>query len=312
MMSDTYIGVPKRRWKYIQYTRLFTRNARGCFTLYSDGRVPLAARIATGRLPAALYVHSEDKQALLDEIGQSMIERMKQLSRTVRGLQEAARFKAILIEAVDEMIFDNPKGESLAKAKEFIHDVIGGIDRQAVKLMLQITGKDFTTASHSVNMLTLGVNLGLFLGWTPVKREIFSLCCLLHDIGKSGVSNTILKAPRRLTQVEFEEIKQHTRIGCALLERHDFGGPAINGAVRDVALNHHERLDGTGYLKKTALSEFSGFAAIIDCFEALTSDDRSYRRALSARDALAVIGDDCRARKLNTGMWRSFVRSLRL
>jgi putative nucleotidyltransferase with HDIG domain len=109
---------------------------------------------------------------------------------------------------------------------------------------------------------------------------------LLHDIGKLGIPDRILGKPGPLTPDEYDHVKLHAIIGADILSAVSFPGP-----LAVIVRHHHENWDGTGYpdgLRGEAIPIGSRVLAIVDCYDALTSD-RPYRRALSHVCAVAMI-----------------------
>jgi len=112
---------------------------------------------------------------------------------------------------------------------------------------------------------------------------------LLHDVGKIGVSDTILLKPGRLTDAEWQEMRRHPEIGYALLRDVPFLTPAL-----PLVRHHHERWDGSGYPARLCGEDIPFEArlfAVIDAYDALTSD-RPYRAAMSHDDAIAILHRD--------------------
>ncbi|KKK84452.1 hypothetical protein LCGC14_2783210, partial [marine sediment metagenome] len=110
---------------------------------------------------------------------------------------------------------------------------------------------------------------------------------MLHDVGKMQIPDEILNKPAKLSEEEFAEMMKHPEIGRNLLMKSE---GSMNYVV-DVAFNHHERMDGQGYprgLFAKELSQYSRIIAIVDAFDAMTSD-RCYDAARSTLDALKEI-----------------------
>ncbi|PTV96201.1 HD-GYP domain-containing protein (c-di-GMP phosphodiesterase class II) [Halanaerobium saccharolyticum] len=131
------------------------------------------------------------------------------------------------------------------------------------------------TYEHSVNVSVVCIALGKMLGYS--KSELFKLGMggMLHDIGKTLIPEEILNKPAKLTDHEFEIIKNHPELGFNYLQQIE----SISPLSRIVVYSHHERVDGSGYprgLKGDEIHEFARVAAIADVFDALTSD-RVYR-----------------------------------
>jgi putative nucleotidyltransferase with HDIG domain len=116
--------------------------------------------------------------------------------------------------------------------------------------------------------------------------EALEAAALLHDIGKLGIPDQLLHKPGPLTAAEYDQVKQHAVIGADILSAMPFPGP-LALFVR----HHHEHWDGTGYpdgLHGDAIPLGARVLAIVDCYDALTSD-RPYRRSLSHDRAIAMI-----------------------
>jgi HD-GYP domain-containing protein (c-di-GMP phosphodiesterase class II) len=130
----------------------------------------------------------------------------------------------------------------------------------------------------------------------------------LHDVGKTEVPANILQSSRRLTEEEFEMVKAHTVVGFEILNLYE------EDEVREAAMGsieHHEKLDGSGYpAGKTDISYTGRVLAIIDCYEAITNDDRPYRTASPPLSALELLKMDVDAGKLDREIFRDFAYSL--
>jgi diguanylate cyclase (GGDEF)-like protein/putative nucleotidyltransferase with HDIG domain len=146
--------------------------------------------------------------------------------------------------------------------------------------------KDAYTAAHAREVEDLSERVGARLGLTGEQLRTVRYAALLHDIGKIGIPSEILSKPSKLTDQEFEQIKQHTVIGARMLERIPFF-EHVHPLVRSA----HERWDGRGYPDRLAASEIPLGARIIcacDAFHAMTSD-RPYRAAMPVTDAIAEL-----------------------
>lgn len=118
----------------------------------------------------------------------------------------------------------------------------------------------------------------------------------LHDIGKIGISDTILKKPGPLDRAEFETMKTHSRIGADMIDKiiSETYFDSFLRLARDMALYHHERWDGTGYpcgLRGTEIPFYVRALSIVDVYDALTSV-RPYKKAFTHNEALGIINHD--------------------
>jgi diguanylate cyclase (GGDEF)-like protein len=160
--------------------------------------------------------------------------------------------------------------------------------RAAKNLVRFVDARDPSTASHSEIVSTLAEAIGTQLGLEPETIEQLRLGGLLHDLGKIGLPDAILRAPRSLTPDEYAIVRRHPEFGRALLD-----GLGIE-PVDVWVLHHHEHWDGSGYPDKLAGEEIPLGARIIlvaDAFEAITAD-RPYRAARSPQAALAELRDN--------------------
>ncbi len=152
-----------------------------------------------------------------------------------------------------------------------------------------IDAKDPLTAGHSKKVTQYAVAIADELGFGEIEQDILSVAALLHDYGKLGIDDYILKKPGRLTDEEYENIKQHVFITRDILNKMHFSRQYRN--VPMIAASHHERLDGSGYLaglKSEDIPFMTKIIAVADVFEALTSQ-RHYRDALPADSAFEIL-----------------------
>lgn len=134
------------------------------------------------------------------------------------------------------------------------------------------------TRHHTQRVQASALTLARTLGWDSSQLEDVRLGALLHDIGKTSVSDTILRKPGRLTDAEFQAIAQHPVIGAHMIA----GFPALT-PVQPFVLHHHERWDGRGYPDRLAGTDIpvqGRLLAVVDAVDAMLTD-RPYRQALS-------------------------------
>jgi putative nucleotidyltransferase with HDIG domain len=149
-----------------------------------------------------------------------------------------------------------------------------------------IEAKDPYTKGHSVRVAEYAVCTAKELGFDDGTIERLERAALLHDVGKVGVSRSILCKPEKLTQGEYEEIRQHPDIAAHILE----SAPHLADVVEAVR-HHHERFDGAGYgghLVGEQIPIEARILAVADSYDAMTSE-RAYRSALSPAAALAEL-----------------------
>jgi len=152
-----------------------------------------------------------------------------------------------------------------------------------------LDARDQYTAGHSRRVSELSCALATALQMPPEDVERVRIGALLHDIGKIGVSDSVLQKPGRLTDDEFDQVKQHPVIGRRILE----GVQGFAEYLNAVEL-HHENWNGTGYPHGQRETETAIDARIIhvaDAYDAMTTD-RSYRQGMTHEKALSILIDN--------------------
>ncbi len=160
------------------------------------------------------------------------------------------------------------------------------MERTVATLSSALGARDPYTTGHEARVAALATAIGPETGLSGEELRLLDLAATVHDIGKIVVPPEFLSKPTRLSQAEFAVIKQHCRAGDDLLQP-----AALPDRVMDAVLQHHERLDGSGYPQGPGGDEIGVFGrilAVADVTEAMSSD-RPYRPALGVEPALAEI-----------------------
>ncbi len=153
-------------------------------------------------------------------------------------------------------------------------------------LVASTEARDPVTAGHSERVTEYAVGICKELGLPPDYTDMIRVAASLHDYGKIGVDDSILKKNSRLNDIEYEHIKTHASKTKNILQRVNFEG--IYKEVPEIAASHHEKLDGSGYplgLNEDAIPFGGKIIAVADVFEALTSR-RHYRDPMPVNEAL--------------------------
>jgi putative nucleotidyltransferase with HDIG domain len=154
-------------------------------------------------------------------------------------------------------------------------------------LAMAIDAKDQITHGHIRRVQQYAVGLARHIGVTESAQiSAIEAASLLHDMGKLAVPEYILNKPGRLTPAEFEKMKLHASVGADILAAIDFPYPVV-----PIVRHHHECWDGSGYpdgLRGTDIPIGARILAVVDCFDALTSD-RPYRPRLSDPEAIDIL-----------------------
>jgi len=159
--------------------------------------------------------------------------------------------------------------------------------RDTITMLAQsVELRDTLTYGHTVRVTTYSILLGQELNVTAEEMELIKIGTPLHDIGKIGIDDAILRKPGKLTRDEFEQMKTHTTKGAKILET----VPDL-ATVIPIVRSHHERWEGNGYpdgLKGEAIPRLARIVAVADCFDAMTHD-RPYRAGMASEAAFAEV-----------------------
>jgi diguanylate cyclase (GGDEF)-like protein len=173
-------------------------------------------------------------------------------------------------------------------------------------LVLAVDTKDRYTKRHSEDVARYGVYLARRLDLDPDLIRTIQVAGLLHDVGKIGIPDGILRKPGKLTEAEFAIVRQHVALGDMIVR----DVPDID-LVRAGIRHHHERWDGDGYLDRLAGEEIPLIARILavgDAFSAMTTT-RPYRKALDLREALTRL-EDAAGTQLDEELVKAFVEGI--
>ncbi|MPQ69137.1 HD domain-containing phosphohydrolase [Pseudomonas sp. MWU12-2323] len=152
--------------------------------------------------------------------------------------------------------------------------------------------KDNETGLHVIRMSHYAQTLALAAGYSRYAADDLLHAAPMHDVGKIGIPDAILQKPGKLTDDEWQIMRQHTVIGAKIIGDHPSG---LLHTAQIIALSHHEKWDGSGYPSGLAGEDIPHVArvvAIADVFDALTSE-RPYKRAWSVEDAVGLIRQQC-------------------
>jgi len=185
------------------------------------------------------------------------------------------------------------KNYSVEAGNEMLRRVVLDLEKnlQAMvqSLVKAVEAKDPYTAGHSERVMAYALWIGEAMQLSQKDLRTLRMGCLIHDVGKIGIRDSILTKPSSLTPAEFFEVQTHPELGARMVE----SIPLFQECL-PIIRNHHEKLDGTGYPKKLGGEEITllvRIASVADGFDAMTST-RAYRDGMLPEQALAELQKD--------------------
>lgn len=239
-------------------------------------------------IPLVVITGVEDKQVLYDALDAGATDF---LSKPIDHRECRTRCNNLLKLRQQHQIIKGRAKWLESKFTEAVMDVRRREHETLMRLAKAGEYRDEETGNHIVRMAKYSRMIANGLGLDAEECEAIEYAAPMHDIGKIGISDTILLKPGRLTQDEIKIMQKHTVFGYEILR--DSPSKYLQmGAV--IALGHHERYDGTGYphgLARDAIPLPARIVAIADVFDALTTE-RPYKKPWSIQDALNYLSTE--------------------
>ncbi len=172
------------------------------------------------------------------------------------------------------------------KVKQAVNGCVDSILRNpdASVWLTRIQAKHEATAQHSLNVAALSIIIAKSMNMNNRELEDVGVCGMLHDVGKTSVSEEVLNKPGPLNEAEMAEMQKHTRYGRDIL----LSTKSVMSGAADVAHSHHERPDGQGYprrLPDDSIPMYAKIVAIAEAYDTMTIN-QPYRAAFSPSDAI--------------------------
>ncbi|VVS93513.1 hd-gyp domain [Desulfoluna spongiiphila] len=281
-MGD-FIQVKESQVHYYCSVPLYCKADSGDFVLYKPKGKRINFTEDARTRPTQTYIHKRDSQTAVTELQKSFNTHLRQ-SLTPGGL---TKVKSILCDIVSEAM-SKPSETSLAQLPETIDIIFDGYGKnsQILKQLAESSTVDRSIMDHSINTMAITMLYCTHCNFSPDEARQLALAALLHDIGKTRLDPNIVITNRKLTDKEFEEYKAHSAIGHDIIKETASFDFSISRAI----LEHHERLDGSGYPRGIAHIGFEAqLIGLIDSYENLTHREKTYRKIKSPFDTLNLI-----------------------
>ena len=300
-LTDIEVAEKKVKESEEKYRLLFENSLDGIYrtTLggkYIDVNTSMVKMLGYGSkeeliaidIPTQLYARKEDRPGK-DERNKIFETKLKKKdgsiivveinSSVVYKYGKPVCYEGIVRDVTERKEAEEKVKESYEKLKKILDNVI-----DALASIVEI--KDPYTSGHQKRVALLSVLISRELGLDKATIEAINTAALIHDIGKINLPASVLNRPGRLLKIEYDMVKTHSKLGYDMISQIDFPGP-----VADIVLQHHERLDGSGYpqgLKGDEIIPEAKIIAVADVVEAMSSH-RPYRPALDVGEAVKEI-----------------------
>ncbi len=279
-------------------------NGRGCLTdKRNDEALSGVPFIITGNsLPAdvlgpdsaseldAYLSRPFSKNQLFTRIGDQLSRGTEQAWEQLPDLEKSALQRTVEDFLVLSDAIEAKEPLNISETSESCQPLVEAINNNRIQGVLDgVKGHHNYTYVHSLRVATYLSVFGHAIGMRDDELLTLSTGGLLHDVGKMVTPQDILNKPSKLEGDDWEIMKSHVDHTKDILDR----TPDVNAGIVIIAMQHHEKLDGTGYPQGLAgkeLSELARMAGIVDIFSALT-DERAYKPAFPAEKAFAILAD---------------------
>lgn len=302
-ISD-YIPVKNSQISFYKTLPLYCFSDNGEAVLYKKKGNLLPKSRRNDSLHPPLFIHKNEKKIAFELLQKELnIELASKISS--KGLKP---MKKILCQIVEEAL-SGPIEEGVETLPETLEILFSGYSKnmKLLESLVKISVNAPVTVEHSVNILALTVQYCFTNAFSKDEIEKMCICAVLHDIGCTRIEREILESRDKLTNQQFAIYKTHTLKGYRIIK--SFSG--YSPVVAEVARDHHERLDGSGYpSNRSKISFESQLIALIDSYEQMTYRSKTFRKALPAYGTLQIIKDDVIKGKYDKKLFANFCSCL--
>lgn len=303
-MIYEYVPIKKSQIKLLHKIPLYYFSKTKEPLLYKKRDVILdQERFQSDKFPD-LFIHKSDKK-------EASVELQKTLNLSLAKSISSKCFVEMkgLLGGIVEEALQAPLAYSLDMLPETLEILFKGYSENKTMLesLTLINNAAPFLIDHTVNVLSLTMQYCFCQGFSESDTKKMGICAIIHDIGLTKVKQEILETEDALTDSEFEQMKTHCIKGYKLIrDRSNF-----EKEIALVALDHHEKLDGSGYPSgKTNISDEANLIGLIDCYEYLAYREKNFRRAHKPFGSLQILKKDVIAGQYNKSMFIGFCKCL--
>lgn len=298
VFGQKWIKIKEERISYYIDTVIFRKTKNGMIK-YKDSGIQVKPK---KYMPDNLYIRYEDRVLAYSELSNKF---KKEITKAIES-KDMEVIQQKLLDIATE-IFDEPRHGSAIPASTLTNCIIDNYlsGDLSLEVFTNLIRTDYTTITHSMHVMALIVQYCNYSGYKKEKAQKLATAAMLHDIGKALIDTKIITSPHPLSDAERHEVNKHTTYGYEILTNLGLDYEA------EIALKHHERLDGSGYPDGiTDIDEDMQLIGIADSYEAMTSDHRLYAGIKKPYDALKEIRNEVDEGKFDMKIYSNFIRSL--
>jgi HD-GYP domain-containing protein (c-di-GMP phosphodiesterase class II) len=299
-----HIPLKTSQVRLVKTVPFYYQSKQGEFVLYKKKDDQMDNDRASNTKHPQLFILKQDKDNALTELTRAL---NMELARKVAagGLVQV---KEALCNIVHEALTPNQE-KAMESLPETIEILLGayGKDHGAMEYLYQIAGNSSVMEEHTVNVTALVLQYCFFHDFSESDAFRLALCALLHDVGTSKLDRDLIESDKPLTEKEFKLFTTHSQMGhdMIILNRE------FDVSVARVALEHHERIDGSGYPGNSKnISPDSQLIGLIDSYEPLTYRDKNFRKAKKPFDSLQLIKNEVIEGKFSKEIFKNFTSCL--
>ena len=302
-MTD-YILLKKSQVPLFKDIPFFYKTANKEYHLYKKkGDYLDDGRLSSGNHPN-LYILDTDRE-------KAMIELTKALNKDLAKKVSEGRLREVrqaLTNIVNEALTPGQE-KNINSLPETVEILMGryGKDHSAMAMLTQIGSNSSVLIEHTVNVTALVLQYCFFHGLSETDTQQLSMAALLHDIGCAKIEKKLVETTKRLTDKQFETYTTHPMLGHGtIIENANF-----DMAIPTVVMEHHERLDGSGYPKGlNRISSYGQLIGLIDSYESLTYRSKIFRKKKKPYESLSIIKDEIYEKKFAKELFKKFTACL--
>ena len=237
-------------------------------------------------------IAGSEKNRRLDDVVHSLMIVPLKIRDNIFGIATAFSFRQELLFDEKDIYYMNFIAQKAASAIENIalyENIYDNLFATFYAFVTALEVRDLYTKKHSTRVAKYAHMIAKEMECTQEELDIIKFAGSIHDIGKIGIRDDILLKPGKLTDEEFEKIKEHPVIGTDIISKMGLWDKEMG-----IIMHHHERFDGKGYpsgLKGNKIPKLARILCVADSFDAMTSD-RSYRKKMEKNKALGIIEEN--------------------